>query len=138
MNISTTVDWTKKNSDRIHTRFIINSFFTVKAREKQPQNQQVNEGLRKAQKLQKMALRKDYYKILDVAKTATEPEIRKAYRKLALIWHPDKHEGVDKEAAEAKYVEIAEAYEVLSNPEARTRYDNGEDINVEPNFQGEI
>jgi len=105
-----------------------------KAREIQPQNQQANEGIQKTQRLQKMAKRKDYYKILDVTKTASDAEIRKAYRKLALTWHPDKHDEDKKEAAEKKYVEIAEAYEVLSNEEARRRYDNGEDIDVQPNF----
>lgn len=106
-----------------------------KAREIQPQNQQANEGIQRTQRLQKMAKRKDYYKILDVTKTASDAEIRKAYRKLALVWHPDKHDADKKEEAEKKYVEIAEAYEVLSNEDARRRYDNGEDLDVQPNFQ---
>jgi DnaJ family protein C protein 3 len=99
-----------------------------KAREKQPQNNQINEGLHRAQRLQKMASRKDYYKILEITKVASEQEIRKAYRRLALIWHPDKHSGDQKAIAEKRYVEIAEAYEVLSNPETRARFDNGEDL----------
>jgi len=107
-----------------------------KAREKQPQNGQINEGLNRAQRLQKMASRKDYYKILEVTKTASEAEIRKSYRKLALIWHPDKHTGAAKEEAEKKYVEIAQAYEVLSNPDTRARFDNGEDLNPQPGGGG--
>ena len=66
---------------------------------------------------------KDYYKILDVAKTATEAEIKTAYKKLALQWHPDKApKGKEKEYT-AKFQEIGEAYEVLSNPKKRKTYD---------------
>lgn len=63
----------------------------------------------------------DYYQVLGVAKTATSEEIKKAYRKLALKYHPDKNKG-DK-AAEAKFKEINEAYAVLSNKEKRQQYD---------------
>ncbi len=64
---------------------------------------------------------KDYYKILGVDKNATQDEIRKAYRKLALKYHPDRNPG-DK-AAEEKFKEITEANEVLSDPEKRKKYD---------------
>ncbi len=64
---------------------------------------------------------KDYYKILGVSKTATQDEIKKAYRKLARKYHPDKNKG-DK-AAEEKFKEINEAYEVIGNPENRKKYD---------------
>jgi curved DNA-binding protein len=64
---------------------------------------------------------KDYYKILGVSKTATQDEIKKAYRKLAVKYHPDKNEG-DK-ASEEKFKEISEAYEVLGDPEKRKKYD---------------
>ena len=57
--------------------------------------------------------KKDYYEILGVSKTAADSEIKKAYRKLALKYHPDKNP--DDTAAEAKFKEAAEAYEVLSN-----------------------
>lgn len=64
---------------------------------------------------------KDYYKILGVDKNATQDEIKKAFRKLAVKYHPDKNEG-NKEA-EAKFKEINEANEVLSDPEKRKKYD---------------
>ena len=63
----------------------------------------------------------DYYEILEVERTATEGEIKKAYRKLAIKYHPDKNPG-DKEA-ESKFKEIAQAYEVLGNAEKRQMYD---------------
>jgi len=69
---------------------------------------------------------KDYYKVLGVAKTATPEEIKKAYRKLALKYHPDKTKG-DK-IAEEKFKEVNEANEVLSDPQKRKKYDQfGED-----------
>jgi curved DNA-binding protein len=64
---------------------------------------------------------KDYYKILGVSKSASKEEIKKAYRKLALKYHPDQNQG-DK-AAEAKFKEISEAYAVLSDTEKRKQYD---------------
>lgn len=64
---------------------------------------------------------KDYYKILGVGKKATEAEIKKSYRKLAMKWHPDQNPGDKK--AEAKFKEIAESYEVLSDPKKRKLYD---------------
>lgn len=65
--------------------------------------------------------KRDYYEILGVTKTSTPEEIKKAYRQLALKYHPDRNPG-DKEA-ENKFKEATEAYEVLSNQEKRTRYD---------------
>ena len=65
---------------------------------------------------------KDYYKILGVAKTASEKEIKAAYRRLARKHHPDVNPG-NKEA-EARFKEIGEAYEVLSDKEKRNRYDD--------------
>jgi molecular chaperone DnaJ len=65
---------------------------------------------------------KDYYKILDVPKSATAKEIKSAYRKLARKWHPDVNPNKKKEAEE-KFKEVAEAYEVLGDPEKRKTYD---------------
>lgn len=67
------------------------------------------------------ATKRDYYDVLGVARTATDEELKKAYRKLAQIHHPDKNPG-DK-AAEEKFKELGEAYEALSNPEKRAAYD---------------
>jgi len=65
--------------------------------------------------------KRDFYDILGVAKSASAEEIKKAYRKLAIKYHPDKNP--DDKAAEDKFKEAAEAYEVLSNPEKKQRYD---------------
>lgn len=65
--------------------------------------------------------KRDFYEILEVSKDASQEEIKKAYRQQAIKFHPDKNPG-DK-AAEEKFKEAAEAYEVLSNPEKRSKYD---------------
>lgn len=79
----------------------------------------------------KRAKRKDYYKILNVDKSATEEEIRKAYKKRAMLHHPDKHasasEAVQKEQ-ERLFKDLGEAYEVLSDSKKRFRYDQGVDL----------
>ena len=70
----------------------------------------------------------DYYEVLGVERDASNDSIKKAYRKLALKWHPDRHQGDERERAETKFKEISEAYEVLSDPEKRGKYDRfGED-----------
>lgn len=69
-----------------------------------------------------MATKTDYYDILGVSKSATADEIKKAYRKQALEWHPDRHKD-DKEAAEKRFKEINEAYQILSNPQKKAAYD---------------
>ncbi|PVU90580.1 hypothetical protein BB559_000710 [Furculomyces boomerangus] len=66
---------------------------------------------------------KDYYKILDVPKTATEDQLKKAYKKMALKWHPDRHQGPDKDQAEKKFKEVSEAFEVLNDKQKRAVYD---------------
>src|SRR6202048_3733078 len=65
--------------------------------------------------------KQDYYKLLDVARTATEADIKKAYRRLAMKYHPDRNPG-DKEAEE-KFKEAKEAYEILSDSQKRAVYD---------------
>ena len=65
--------------------------------------------------------KRDYYEVLGVTRNSGETEIKKAYRQMALKYHPDKNPG-DK-AAEDKFKEAAEAYEVLSNPDKKNRYD---------------
>lgn len=65
----------------------------------------------------------DYYQVLGVDKKATAEEIKKAYRKLAVKWHPDKNPN-NKSASEEKFKKISEAYAVLSDPEKRQNYDN--------------
>ncbi len=69
-----------------------------------------------------MANKRDYYEVLGVSKTATEDELKKAYRKLAKKYHPDANPD-NKEEAEAKFKEVNEAYEVLSDPKKRQMYD---------------
>ena len=65
--------------------------------------------------------KRDYYEILGVAKSASDDEIKKAYRKLAIKYHPDKNP--DDKKAEEKFKEAAEAYEVLSDADKKAQYD---------------
>ena len=78
-----------------------------------------------------MAEKRDYYEVLGVSKSATDDEIKKAYRKLAKKYHPDLNKD-NPEAAE-KFKEAAEAYDVLSNSEKRSRYDQFGHAGVDPN-----
>ncbi|XWS43601.1 hypothetical protein CRYUN_Cryun16bG0118400 [Craigia yunnanensis] len=97
------------------------------AAQKSPQDMNIREALMRAEKALTMSKRKDWYKILGVSKTASVAEIKRAYKKLALQWHPDKNVD-NREKAEAQFREIAAAYEVLGDEEKRSRYDRGEDI----------
>lgn len=78
---------------------------------------------------------RDPYAVLGVAKTATEADVKKAYRKLAKTWHPD--QKPDDPTAKEKFAEIGSAYELLSDKEKRGQYDRGEiDAEGKPRFQG--
>ncbi|KAG0058555.1 hypothetical protein BGZ90_004897 [Linnemannia elongata] len=89
-------------------------------------NRDIRRELQNAELELKKSLRKDYYKVLGVGKDAGESEIKKAYRKQALIYHPDKNDGDP--TAEAKFKDVGEAYAVLSDPTKKHRYDSGMDI----------
>lgn len=65
----------------------------------------------------------DYYEVLGIAREASPDEVKKAYRRLALKWHPDRHPEAERAEAEAEFKRISEAYEVVSDPEKRERYD---------------
>ena len=67
-----------------------------------------------------MATKRDYYDVLGVDKNAADAQIKSAYRKMALQWHPDRNKSAD---AETKFKEINEAYQVLSDPKKKTNYD---------------
>ncbi|CAM4970544.1 unnamed protein product [Rotaria socialis] len=87
----------------------------------------VNDGIKRVQKLIKQSKKRDYYKILGVRRSANKAEILKAYRKLAIKWHPDKYEGEDKKKAEKMFIDIAAAKEVLTDQEKRAKFDAGDD-----------
>ncbi|EPQ59851.1 hypothetical protein GLOTRDRAFT_71540 [Gloeophyllum trabeum ATCC 11539] len=93
-------------------------------------DREVMQSLQKAQKLLKQSKQKDYYKVLGVARDADQKTIKKAYRKATMKAHPDKG------GSEAKMAAVNEAYEVLSNPELRARFDAGDDPNDPMSQQG--
>ncbi|MFL6660568.1 MAG: molecular chaperone DnaJ [Rhizobacter sp.] len=80
--------------------------------------------------------KRDYYEILGVAKNATEDDIKKAYRKLAMKFHPDRNQGDGAKKAEERFKEAKEAYEMLSDPQKRAAYDQYGHAGVDPNMGG--
>jgi len=99
-------------------------------------SRKAKEGLARAQKLLKQSKKKDYYKILGLRRNANKREILKAYRKLAQKWHPDNFQDEEeKKRAQDKFIDIAAAKDVLSDPEKRQRFDSGEDP-LDPESQG--
>jgi molecular chaperone DnaJ len=83
-----------------------------------------------------MATKRDYYETLGVPKNASEEEIKKAYRKLAMKHHPDRNQGDASKDAEAKFKDAKEAYEMLSDPQKRAAYDQYGHAGVDPNMRG--
>uniref|UniRef100_A0A6B2L4E3 J domain-containing protein n=1 Tax=Arcella intermedia TaxID=1963864 RepID=A0A6B2L4E3_9EUKA len=92
-------------------------------------DQNARQGVENAKRLLKISLRKDYYKILEIETTASPKEIKRAFHRLALLWHPDKNQHRLEEANKV-YQDLNEAYEILSNEEKKGRYDRGEDVEV--------
>ena len=83
-----------------------------------------------------MATKRDYYEILGVPKNASDDEIKKAYRKLAMKYHPDRNQGDSGKDSEARFKEAKEAYEMLSDAEKRSAYDQFGHAGVDPNMRG--
>ena len=80
--------------------------------------------------------KRDYYEVLGVPKNASEDEIKKAYRKLAMKHHPDRNQGDSAKGAEEKFKEAKEAYEMLSDPQKKAAYDQYGHAGVDPNLRG--
>jgi DnaJ homolog subfamily C member 3 len=101
------------------------------AREHHPGEERLNQLLHNAQMELKRSKTKDYYKVLGLTRDADELQIKSAYRKMVKIHHPDKahKQGITKEDAEKKMAAVNEAYEILSDPELKQRYDQGDDPN---------
>ncbi|KAL8732178.1 MAG: hypothetical protein Q9166_002925 [cf. Caloplaca sp. 2 TL-2023] len=101
------------------------------AQEHHPSAGQIPNLLQKAQVQLRRSKSKDYYKVLNVPSDADDRQIKRAYRTMTKQYHPDKTaaQGIPKEEAEKKMASINEAYEVLSNPELRARFDRGDDPN---------
>ena len=80
--------------------------------------------------------KRDFYEVLGLAKNASDEEIKKAYRKLAMKFHPDRNQGEGAKAAEEKFKEAKEAYEMLSDAQKREAYDQYGHAGVDPNAGG--
>lgn len=91
-------------------------------------NHRAMEGRQKAEALIRRRSMKDYYKVLGLPKDASDRDIKRAYRRAAQQWHPDKYSGdLSKEQVEAKMAEVNQAYQVLSNSELKAKFDAGQD-----------
>jgi DnaJ family protein C protein 3 len=101
------------------------------AKEAHGNSDKIQKLINEAQTLLKRSKQKDYYKVLGVDRDADQREIKKAMRREAFKYHPDKaaSQGIPKEEAEKKMAAVNEAYEVLSDPELRARFDRGDDPN---------
>ena len=108
-----------------------------KAKEREPANQEAAKSLEDAKKEETKAKKRDYYAILGVSRDATENEIKKAYKKQAIKWHPDKNNQCEesRKLAEKTFRDINDAYTVLSDPKKKQMYDSGVDPN-NPDDQG--
>jgi len=80
--------------------------------------------------------KRDFYEVLGVPKNASDDEIKKAYRKLAMKYHPDRNQGDAAKTAEEKFKEVKEAYEMLSDPQKKAAYDQYGHAGVDPNMRG--
>lgn len=109
------------------------------AKEHHPESRKVQTLLQEASTLLKRSKQKDYYKVLGVGRDADERDIKKAFRKLTLKFHPDKAaaQNITPEDAQKKMAAINEAYEVLGDPELKARFDRGDDPNDQSQQQGQ-
>ncbi len=100
----------------------------VERKEPSPENRA---AVKEAKRLEKMAKRKNYYKILEISRDATDYDIKKAYKRLAMRHHPDRHATAEDEKRreeEKIFKDISEAYSVLSDSQKKARYDSGQDL----------
>lgn len=118
----------KCHNDMENYEEAVNDYDNAHKMDKSPTTKQY---LKDAKLALKKSKRKDYYKILGIDKNANETEIKKAYRKRALVHHPDRHASATEEVKreeEKKFKEVGEAYAVLSDQTKKVRYDNGQDL----------
>mmetsp|Transcript_29306 Transcript_29306/g.95514 ORF Transcript_29306/g.95514 Transcript_29306/m.95514 type:complete len:495 (-) Transcript_29306:84-1568(-) len=107
------------------------------ARQRFGNSREVIDLLQRCERLIRMAERKDYYATLGISKQATAAEIKRAYKKGALQWHPDKCKD-ELEVCEKNFHEVGEAYEILGDEDMRLKYDRGEDVSAQAQAQEEM